>query len=78
MRQFWDPEHRVSRELSRIRAANRRQPEPECCMKEGFYWDQAILYAPGTRWANAPSASLWDGPVWRIILALEKGLREFK
>ena len=78
VRQFWDPEHRVSQELSRIRAANRGQPEPDCCVKDGFYWDLAILYAPRSRWGTSPAAVYWNGPVWQILPALEKAMRELK
>jgi len=32
------------------------QPQPACCIQKGFYWDEAILYAPHGRWRDAPAS----------------------
>jgi len=74
-RQFWDPKHLVSLQLSRIRMAKPGQQEPACCQDEGFYWDEAILYAPKTEWKEMPVSTFWNGPVWKIIPSLEEATR---
>ncbi len=51
--------------------ANARQLEPHCCEEKGFFWDEALLYAPHTKWKDTPSPAFWDGPVWKIIPGLE-------
>ncbi len=71
VRQFWDPKHFLSSKLSDL--ANRApQPKPDCCIQKGFYWDQAILFSPGAHWKDAPSSVFWNGPVYKIIPALEQ------
>jgi len=74
VRQFWDPEHLVSRELTRIRESAPGQLEPLCCKEKGFFWDDAILYPPHAHWKDAPAVLFWNGPVWRIIPPLEQAL----
>jgi len=74
VRQFWDPAHLVSLELSRIRSRNSGQPELACCQDKGFFWDDAILFAPHARWKDMPVSVYWNGPVWKIISSLEKTL----
>lgn len=73
-RQFWDPHHLVSAQLSRIRAARPSQPEPACCQDQGFFWDEAILYPPHSQWKDLPVSLFWNGPVWKIIPALENAM----
>jgi hypothetical protein len=73
-RQFWDPKHLVSLELSRIAKAKGVQPQLDCCEDKGFFWDDAILYAPHTKWKEMPVSDFWNGPVWKIIPSLEKAL----
>jgi hypothetical protein len=73
-RQFWDPQHLVSQELTRIAKAKAAQPQLDCCEEKGFFWDDVILYAPGTRWKDMPVSVFWNGPVWKIIPALEKAM----
>lgn len=75
-RQFWDPKHLVSQELSRIAKAKAGQPEPNCCEDNGFFWDEAILYAPHTQWKDMPVSVFWNGPVWKIIPSLEKTVHD--
>jgi hypothetical protein len=73
-RQFYDADHRVSQELSRVVNAKAAQPEPDCCVDKGFYWDDAILYGPGAHWKDAPAPVFWNGPVAPVIRDLEKAL----
>ena len=75
-RQFWDPKHLVAGELTRIVKQNSGQPEPDCCVKRGFHWDEVALYAPRARWSAGPTPVYWNGPVFRIASALEKALNE--
>jgi hypothetical protein len=74
-RQFWDPKHLVSLQLSRIKIAKPGQQEPDCCQDERFYWDDAILFAPHSHWKDMPVSVFWNGPVWRIIPSLEDATR---
>jgi hypothetical protein len=76
VRQFWDPKHVVTRKLNEIAMQKPPQPEPSCCIQQGFYWDQAILYAPHEHWKDEPTSLFWNGPVARIISGLEKTLND--
>jgi hypothetical protein len=74
-RQFWDPQHLVTQDVSR--AAARRQPAlpgPSCCIHGGLHWDEAILYPSGSHWQQAPAPAVWDGPVAEIMPRLEAAL----
>ncbi len=73
-RQFWDPQHLVARELSRIAREKSGQPQPDCCIKNDFHWDEAILYMPRAYWKDVPAPVFWNGPVYRILPSLEKAL----
>jgi len=75
-RQFWDPGHLVAAALNEIAKQKPPEPEPGCCIQKGFYWDEAILYAPREHWKDAPTSFFWNGPVFRIIPGLEKALAE--
>ena len=75
--QFWDPNHVLSQELSRIANAKPGQREPDCCSEKGFFWDDAILYPPHSRWEELPVSDFWNGPVYKIIPGLEKALASF-
>ena len=74
VRQFWDSKHVVAKALNKIVKQKSPQPEPSCCVQNGFYWDDAILYAPHAHWKDEPTAVFWNGPVVRIIPGLEKAL----
>jgi hypothetical protein len=74
-RQFWDPQHLVAAELRRIAGENPGQAKPDCCVNRGFFWDDAILYAPLSKWRQMPAAVFWNGPVVRVSSALEKALQ---
>jgi hypothetical protein len=73
-RQFWDPQHLVAKELRRMTAENTAQPKPDCCIDLGFFWDDAVLYPPHSKWRQTPTAVFWNGPVVRVTTALEKAL----
>ncbi len=75
-RQFWDPKHLVTEELTRIAKQKSGQPEPDCCVTKGFHWDEVVLYAPLARWTDGPTPVYWNGPVFRIAPALEKAFKE--
>ena len=77
-RQFWDPKHIVTDALNEIAKQNPPQPVPGCCMQKGFYWDEAILYAPRGHWKGAPTSAFWNGPVAKIIPTLERSFIELE
>lgn len=62
--QFWDPQHEVSKALSRTK------PDP----REKFHWDEAILYAPHSKWKDAPTSLFWRGPVYQVIPGLKAAI----
>lgn len=74
VRQFWDPNHLVAGALNEIAKRKPPQPEPSCCIRKGFYWDEAILYPPHAHWNQEPAPAFWNGPVARIVSDLEKTL----
>jgi len=76
VRQFWDPEHVVAGALNELAKQKPPQPEPQCCVRKGFYWDESILYAPREHWEDRPESAFWDGPVVRTAPALEKSFEE--
>ena len=76
VRQFWDSRHVVANALNKIAKKKSPQPGPSCCVRKGFYWDDAILYAPHAHWKDEPTSVFWNGPVVRIAPALEKALNE--
>jgi hypothetical protein len=73
--QFWDPQHLLAKELLRIAGKHPEQPKPVCCVDQGFFWDDAILYPPRSRWRQTPTAAFWNGPVLRVTTALEQALQ---
>jgi hypothetical protein len=79
VRQFWDPQHLLAKELVR-RAdgakSNPSYPRRDCCVERGFDFDEAALYAPGSRWRDDPTPLFWNGAVVDVIESLEKSLRE--
>jgi hypothetical protein len=76
VRQFWDSKHVVANGLNKIVKQKSPQPEPSCCVQNGIYWDDAILYAPHAHGKDEPTAVFWNGPVARIIPTPEKALNE--
>lgn len=77
-RQFWDPKHVVSKELKDRSALTPTQSKPDCCIQKGFYWDQAILYPAGAHWKEGPASVFWNGPVVKVIPALDSRLAELQ
>ena len=62
VRQFWDPNHMVAAILKK--AEEDGQLHPDCCVRKGFLWDLAAVYAPGKLWPETLSQPvLFDGPV---------------
>ena len=74
VRQFWDPKHLVAEEVARIADGKPGESKPNCCIKRGFHWDEAVLYAPHAQWRDRATPVYWNGPVYRIALELEKAL----
>lgn len=74
VQQFWDPEHEVSKALSRM--ANLMPSKPKPNSGKGFYWDEAILYAPHSKWTDAPKPLFWRGAVYQVIPGLETAIGE--
>jgi hypothetical protein len=62
--------------LNEAAKQNPHQREPDCCTYKGFYWDDAILYAPRQRWEDAPVSAFWNGPVVHIIPGLEESFNK--
>jgi hypothetical protein len=75
--QFWDPNHVIAQELGRIAQATQGQPAPDCCVEKGYFWDDAILYSPNSKWKQMPTAVFWNGPVVRQISNIEKALHDY-
>jgi hypothetical protein len=42
----------------------------------GFHWDEAIIYAPHSKWEDLPPPLFWRGPVYRSISGLAAALSE--
>lgn len=76
VRQFYDPHHVVAEALNEMAAKKPPEPKPNCCKRKEFYWDDAILYAPQVHWSDAPASVFWDGPVDRVIPALDSALNK--
>jgi hypothetical protein len=45
-------------------------------MQKGFYWDEAILYPAGPHWRERSASVFWNGPVVKVIPALDGRLLE--
>src|SRR3981189_3014652 len=67
VRQFYDPNHLVAGRLKEIAPRKPPTPAPNCCVRNGFYWDEAILYPRQVHWKEEPVSDYWNGPVLRII-----------
>jgi hypothetical protein len=76
VQQFWDPSHVVASALAEFAKQRPGQPLPRCCVQKGFNWDEVVLYAPHSEWANAPPAVFWNGPIAKVISGLESALKE--
>lgn len=71
VRQFWDPQHLVATALAQTARQKSWPLQPGCCVQKGFHWDEAVLFAPHSRWSDGAAPSYWDGPVYRIAPTLE-------
>ncbi len=79
VRQLWDPRHLVAKELAhRAESSNSdpSYPHPDCCVERGFEFDEAVLYAPGSRWHDNRAPRFWNGAVDEVIERLEKSIGE--
>jgi hypothetical protein len=74
VKQFWDPEHLVARQLKQMAEGMPGHVQPDCCVSEGFFWDDAILYAPHAQWEPSPAPVYWNGPVIHAMAGVEKAL----
>jgi hypothetical protein len=72
VRQFWDPKHEVSRALGQMASATPSEPAPNS--GKGFYWDEAIVYAPREQWHDARPL-FWRGPVFQVIGGLAAAIQ---
>jgi hypothetical protein len=73
-RQFWDPNHLVAQELSRIAKEKLGQLQPACCLQKGFFWDEAIVYRPQSKWKDEATPAFMNGPVIKIAAGLQSAL----
>ena len=77
VRQFWDPHHEVSRALSRmakLRLSGGSNTGTDT--SSGVHWDEAIVYAPHSKWEDLPTPLFWRGPVYRSISGLTAAVSE--
>lgn len=73
-RQFWDPQHVVSRALSRAATRRPAVQGPSCCLHDGLHWDEAVLYPSGPLWHEAPAPVFWNGAVAHVAPRLGEAL----
>jgi hypothetical protein len=73
-KQFWDPNHLVAQALDRIAKEKPGQLQPACCVQNGFFWDEAIVYRPQEKWKEEPSPVFMNGPVVKITAGLQSAL----
>lgn len=71
--QFWDPHHEVSKALSRMAGLMSYKPRPN---SKGLYWDEAIVYAPHSKWEDRPVPLFWQGAVYQVIPGLTTAVDE--
>jgi len=76
VRQFWDPHHEVSKALSRMVSLRPSLANTGTDTTNGFHWDEAIVYAPHSKWEDSPAPLFWRGPVYRSISGLAAALRD--
>jgi hypothetical protein len=66
-RQFWDPDHLVSKELRSVATANRDRLSPEertTLDQASVIWDVVVLVPPGEKWnTSLPWPVYWGYPV---------------
>ena len=70
VRQFWDAGHVLAAVIKKAETAS--QLHPDCCERNGFFWDLAPAYAPGARWGDTlPEPVFLNGTVVQNAAALE-------
>jgi hypothetical protein len=70
VRQFWDSGDLVAAVIKNAEPAGQRRPD--CCERNGFFWDLTAAYAPGARWgANLPEPILLNGTMVQAAPDLE-------
>jgi hypothetical protein len=72
VRQFWDPKHYVSNALRQLAKSKTSEPPPNS--GKGFYWDEAILYPPHSKWNDARTALFWQGPVYQVVAGIQAAI----
>ena len=78
-KQFWDPNHVVAQKLGRKLSDNPQQTPPTCCRAgNDFYWDDAVLYPSAVHWNDARTSTFWNGPVVKVMPALDTALRDIR
>jgi hypothetical protein len=73
-KQFWDPNHLVAQELSRMAKEKPGPWNPACCVQSGFFWDEAIVYEPQVKWKDKPSPAFMNGPVVKVAAGVENAI----
>lgn len=73
VRQFWDPHHKVSKALSRMANLRPSLKNTGTDTTHGFHWDEAIVYAPHSKWEDSPTPLFWRGPGLPIDLRTYNG-----
>lgn|ERR1700674_4151024 len=73
-KQFWDPNHLVAQELGRIAKEKPGRLQPACCVQNGFFWDEAIVYRLQEKWKDEPSPVFMSGPVVKVAAGLQSAL----
>jgi hypothetical protein len=75
VRQYWDPAHLVAAELKR--SAESPNLEPDCCVRNGVWWDLMASFAPGAQWgASLPEPAVLKGTVEDALPRLESLLEK--
>jgi hypothetical protein len=77
-RQFWDPDHLVSKELRRVAMAHRDRLSAEertTLDQASVIWDVVVLFPPGEKWnSSLPWPAHWGYPVVDAIEGLRPKL----
>ena len=73
VRQFWDEDHMVTDVLKKAHSTGKLHPD--CCERNGFFWDLAAAYSPGSEWFESPPLPvLLNGPVVKRTAELEAAI----
>jgi hypothetical protein len=70
VRQFWDRGHLLAAVIKKAETSGTLHPD--CCERDGFFWDLTAAYAQGVRWSDTlPEPILLNGPVVQTASDLE-------